>query len=109
MKAGQLRHRVTLQAVTDGVGTAGGPTETWADLATVWAAVEPVLNRVDSTEYQSAQQVEAQALTRIRIRYRAGLTPKHRVLWGARVFNILVVNNVDERNIELHLMCRELL
>ena len=109
MRAGELRHRVTIQAVTDGLGTAGGPTETWADVATVWAAVESVLNRVAATEYMEAQQVEAQALTRIRIRYRAGVTPKHRVLWGTRVYNILAVNNVDERNIELHLMCRELL
>lgn len=103
MRAGELRHRITIQQKTVVRDTYGGETVTWTNTATVWAAVEPLSGR----EYFSAQQVQAEVNHRIRIRYRAGITTTMRVLWGTRVFDILAIINLQERGREIHLMCKE--
>ena len=107
MKAGDLRHLVTIQTPPD-VGDAsqdnyGQEKPDWSRFAKVWAAVEPLSGR----EFWNAQQIQAQQVTRIRIRYLAGVTERMRILWGARKFNIQSIINLDERNIELQLMCVE--
>ena len=103
MRAGELRHRVTIQQKSVTRNTFGEEVVTWQDVATVWAAIEPLRGR----EFFESQQVNAEVTTRIRIRYRPGITPTMRVVFGNRVFDIQAVINVDERNRELHLMCRE--
>lgn len=103
MQAGKLRHRVTIQQKTTTQDPEGMTTETWTNVATVWAAVEPLKGR----EYFQAQAVNAEVTTRVRIRYRAGIIPTMRVLFGARKFDILAVIDQEERHQELQLMCRE--
>jgi SPP1 family predicted phage head-tail adaptor len=44
-------------------------------LADIWAAIEPI----SSTEIYGASQIQSTATTRIRIRYRPGITAKMRV------------------------------
>ncbi len=105
MRAGDLRHKVTIQQKTTTKDTEGIPSETWPDFATVWAAIEPLQGR----EFFSAQAVNAQVTTRIRIRYRAGITPTMRVSYGTRIFDIQVVIDVEERHRELQLMCQEVI
>ncbi len=103
MAAGRFRHRITLQELVTGQDEAGQPVDMWQDVATVWAAVEPLRGR----EYFAAQQVQAEVTTRIRIRYRRGIRPEMRVLYDGRLFNILSVIDPEERHVELQLMCRE--
>ncbi|WP_374711533.1 phage head closure protein [Symbiobacterium terraclitae] len=101
--AAVFRQRVTLQQHVVGQDEYGQPIDTWQDVATVWAAVEPLRGR----EYFAAHQVQAEVTTRIRIRYRRGIRPEMRVLYDGRVFNILSVIDPEERHRELQLMCRE--
>jgi len=103
IRAGELRHRVTIQQKSVTRNTFGEEIVTWQDVATVWAAIEPLRGR----EFFESQQVNAEVTTRIRIRYRPGITPTMRVVYGSRIFDIQAVINVEERNRELHLMCRE--
>lgn len=103
IRAGELRHRITIEQVTETRDVIGGVTESWSTFATRWAAVEPLAGR----EYFSAQQEEADVDHRIRLRYLAGVVPKMRVKFGARLFDIQTVLNLDERKRELHLMARE--
>lgn len=103
MKAGGLRHKVQIQSKTEDRTATGAVTYTWTTFASPWAAIEPLYGR----EYFASQQVQAEVTTRIRIRYRVGVTPDMRVLWGTRVFSIKSVINLDERNREMHLMCIE--
>ena len=104
MKAGSLRHRVTIQRLTITQGPSGDLVETWADVATLWGAVEPLSGR----EYWQAQQVAAETSIRVRIRYRAGLDTTMRVIHDARTLEILSIVDPEERHAELQLMCREL-
>lgn len=105
MRIGTLRHRITIQNKTTIKDTVGQEKETWVDLATVWASIEPLKGR----EYFAAHAVNAENTIKIRIRYYPGLKPTHRIKYGTRIFDIQSVINVDERNIEMILMCVEVL
>jgi SPP1 family predicted phage head-tail adaptor len=103
MRIGDLRHRVTLQKKTITEDALKQQSEAWVSVATVWAAVEPLSGR----EYFAAKQVNAEISVRITIRYRKGITPDMRVVFGDRAFEVLSVVNPKERCESLVLMCRE--
>jgi SPP1 family predicted phage head-tail adaptor len=103
MQAGRLRHRVTLQSYSESLSALGEPLKTWTDLATVWADVSPERGK----EAIAAMQINASVMHRVRIRYREGLTPKMRVVFGTRTLQVEAVLNVDERDRELLLVCVE--
>lgn len=109
MRAGRLRHRVVIQRRTGAANAFNEPTDTWSDLATVSAGVEPISGR----EYFAAQTVQSEVSHRVTIRYLAGITPKDRIVWTdtatdvARYFDIRAVIDRDERHREMHLMCVE--
>ncbi len=101
--AGTLKDRITVQSVTETRSGSGQVNEAWATFATRWASVEPLQGR----EFFDSQQVNADITTRIRLRYLEGITPKMRVLYKTRVFNVTSVVNVEERSIETQLLCTE--
>ncbi|WP_335342482.1 phage head closure protein [Polycladomyces zharkentensis] len=96
---------MTLQKKTVIKDSEGLVTEIWTDIATVWAAVEPLRGR----EYFEAAAINAENTVRIRMRYKAGVKPDMRVIYSGRIFNITSVIDIDERHQEMHLMCRELM
>ncbi len=105
MRAGALRHRISIQEeilVDDGEG---GFVRTWATITngTVWASVQPL----SGAEAYRAQQVQGNLTHSTVIRYLAGVTPKHRVLFGTRLLNIKSVINQFEKNVMLTLLCEE--
>ena len=97
MKAGALRHLLTLQQSADALNARGEAIPNWSDVTDLWGEITPLSGR----EGFQAQQMYASATHRIRIRYRAGVVPKMRFLKGSREFEIDAVLNVDERNREL--------
>jgi SPP1 family predicted phage head-tail adaptor len=103
MQAGRLRRRVTIQKKTVTRNSYGEEMIVWVDVATVWAAVEPLSGR----EFIEGRQVVADVSTRIRIRHRPGIRPEMRVTWGERVYTIQAVLDHLDRSRELHLMCTE--
>lgn len=103
MKIGRLRHRITIEQVAEAQDTDGAVLESWTPYTTVQASIEPVSGR----EYFAAQSTQADVTHRISLRYLSGITPKMRVNHTSRIFDILSVINVGERNRELQLMCRE--
>lgn len=105
MRAGTLRHRVTLQDRAKARDDLGAEIIVWVDIATVWGAVEPISGR----EFFDAQALNAEVTTLIRIRYLNGVVPTMRVAWSGHTYNILSVIEPETRRRELHLMCKELL
>lgn len=105
MKIGNLRHRITIQKKSATRDSYGAETISWTTYLTVWAAIEPLRGR----EYMEARQVQADVDTRIRMRAQSVYTikPGMQVLFGARIFDIISVIEVEERNREVQLMCRE--
>ena len=83
MKAGQLRHRVTLQSRVDTVDALGQPSTSWLDTATLWADVR-YLNGLSAIK--SGADV-SQSKVSIRVRHTA-VNPGQRLVYGNEVFYI---------------------
>lgn len=102
MRAGRMRHRVTIQA--PGLAPAseyGDQATTWADVATVWAEVKPLSGR----ELFAAQAVQGEATVKVTMRYRADLTTAMRLLHGSTIYDIHHVPPVAGRENEMILLC----
>lgn len=111
MRSGRLRHRLLLQRRVEAQQATGEVTWSWADVAEVWASVEPIAGR----EFFAAAQVQSDITTRIRIRYRPGLHEKMRAVYVSQpgspglvhVYDVMSVINWQERDREVHLMCTQ--
>ena len=103
MKIGDLRHRVQIQNKTVQTDELQQQSDVWLAYANVWASVRPVKGR----EYFAARQENAEVTAVVTMRYLSGITPDMRIVFGDRVFEIVSVINVDERNRVLELMCKE--
>ena len=103
MKIGKLRHQITIQQVSETQGADGSVIETWSICVTIQASIDPV----SGLEYFVAHAIQADVTHRISLRYLSGITPKMRVNYSSRIFDIQSVINMGERNRELQLMCRE--
>ena len=106
MDAGSLNKRVTIQSPAEVRGADYADVQrTWTDVASVWASIEPLSAR----ELFQNREVSSELTTRVRMRYLSGVSAKQRVLFGARVFEIQSVLNPGEMNIELELLCAEMM
>ncbi|MBN8531725.1 MAG: phage head closure protein [Alphaproteobacteria bacterium] len=101
--AGRLRERVTIQQPVETADTAGGVTVSWNDVATVWAEVTPLTG----TESVVAAKLQSGVSHRVVVRYRSGVTARHRLSFGGRVFAVQAVFDVEERGEFLELLVRE--
>lgn len=98
-----LRHRLVLEeriSIADG---GGGASESWSEVATLWAAMHQKSGR----EREAADRLGAHTITEITIRYRAGVTTDMRFRLGARHFNIRSVLDVDGRHRWFKCTCAE--
>ena len=105
MKVGKLRHRVTIQRLEEVDDGYGGVEEKWQNVATVWASVEPLRGN----ERYTAQQVQAELTHKVTIRYRAGIKPQMRLVYGNRILEIEAVIDVEERHKWIELLCSEII
>ena len=106
MRAGELRHIISIQEESPTPDGMGGENLTWAAVSgmdSVPAAIWPLR----SNERLDMMKLENEVTHKIRIRYRSGITTKNRVLFGPRTFNIVSLINPDERNIMLEILAVE--
>ena len=106
MQAGKLRHRVTLQRLTGDRGPAGGVNDAWADIGIRWASVRPLTGR----EWTAAAAANTQVSHDVMLRHDSlttTLTPRDRLIFESRIFDIQAAIDVEERGREIRLMCVE--
>ena len=85
MRAGRLRHRVSIRALQAAKDpTNGQVTKTWSEFATVFAAVEPM----SAKQFDGAEQNSSKVMTVVTIRWRAGILPSMRIHHGNRILEI---------------------
>ncbi|MFT6772466.1 MAG: SPP1 family predicted phage head-tail adaptor [Paracoccaceae bacterium] len=97
MEAGRLDRRVTLRRATAAPDAFNEPVQTWADLATVWAEARPISDR----ERIAAAQIAATVTHRFTIRWADGLadlSPRDRLIFEAREFDISAVKEIGRRD-----------
>jgi SPP1 family predicted phage head-tail adaptor len=99
----ELRHRLTLEQIERVSDESGGFTETWTTVATPWCDLRPL----DGVETVEADRLAGRVSHEISLRYRPGVVPAMRFRKGTRVFHIVCVINVDERNRWLKCLCEE--
>lgn len=103
-KAGPLRRRLQYQTFTPtGRGARGKPEGSWSTVATVWAAVRQIAGR----EAVNAARLQIAATHTINTRYFGPASEQGRFLMGSRVFNVVTVTNVEERNAAYEFMAVE--
>lgn len=105
MNPGNYRHKITIQERLTGQDSYGAPMESWTDLATAWASIEPLSGR----ELYAAQELNSEINVRIKMRYRPGVLSSMRILYGTRIFDILAVVDIEERHRVLELLCKEMM
>ena len=106
MRAGKLRHYITIETAADSIDGSGDVTESFSTLAQRWASIEPLSGR----EYFTAQQEASEVSHKIRLRWDStvsAVTPKHRIAYDSRTFDIVSVFNSNERDRELMIMAIE--
>lgn len=94
-----------IQQATESQNTVGESVKTWATVATIWARVDPLRG----TEYFTAMQTKATVDTKITMRKNAfpSLSPKHRILFGTRIFDIEAVIDVEGIGDAMEVNCKE--
>ena len=106
---GKMRHRITFQQFSGTLDDFGDPLQVdddnWVDVATTWAAIDPISGR----EFYAAEQSQSEVSHKIRCRYRTGLDTAMRITYGKRRFKIISLIDWEERHESLLLMCKEVL
>ncbi len=101
--SGRLRFRITIEQALEVQNEYGEVERTWSMFAIRWSDVQPLRGN----ERVEADQTNSQVSHKVTVRYLEGITPKMRILFGARVLNIESIINIDGRNRTMELMCRE--
>lgn len=98
-----LNNRVTLQSLTDTSDGQGGAEEVWADVATLWAKLQPTSSR----ERNFSSQIQYQRTHVAWIRHRSDITSAMRILFDSRYFQIKGIRRPDEKKFFLVLDLEE--
>jgi SPP1 family predicted phage head-tail adaptor len=92
MNPGKLDRRIEIHGPTVSVSAeSGGAEERFALVATVWAAKADAGGR----EYRAAGALNAEASTLFTIRFRADITPRHRIVCEGQTYDILGIGEAS--------------
>ena len=99
----RLKKRITILKQTNETNNYNERLDEWIEVATCWAAIEPIRGR----EFFSAGAEHAEVTTRIRIRYREGIDRTMIARFKNHEFEILHIIHPNFEYKELQLMCKE--
>lgn len=104
--AGKYNRLISIYKVTQTTDAAGFPVDTEVKVLSAYAEIVTTKGFtlvMNNTDYEKA-------LTRFTIRYpQTAITYDMLVKYNNKVYTIQYINNVDERNEELELQCKEVL
>ncbi len=103
VEAGKLRHKIDIQQFTTAKDSYGEDIKTWVSFHQCYASVNPLRGK----EYFDTQQIVPEVDNKITTRYKSGIAPTMRIVWGSRTYEIRSVTNPDERNIMLEFLAVE--
>lgn len=111
MSVGKMQHRLTIQTPSRADDGGGGVAVTWKEVETVWGRIEGKTGN----ETFFGDQLEGRSTYLITIRFRRGITNKHRIIYSyqvkgkaySRTFNVNRVENKNEKDRFLVLYCTE--
>jgi len=107
VKAGRLRKRVTIQAKTAAADAYGEMVETWADAATVWGSLEPLLTGTREAFAAAGAQMQAKVTYQCRMRWREVSPATNRLIIEGVTYEVTGVMDPDGRKAEILALCYE--
>ena len=105
VRAGKLRHLVTIERPTTVVDEYGDPSLRWNEVTTRWASIEPL--RGD----EQIQALAVEATATHRVRFRSGVddvSPRDRIRYGARIFQLVSALDEEERGRLVQCLAKEI-
>lgn len=104
--SGRLNKYVTIEQLSGGTGldSYGQPTTEWVALQ---RSVPVSIRKVSGNEGILTRQLFPTATHKIEMRYRRDMTPKLRINYDGRIFNIFDIDDVGEMNVNLVLTVGE--
>jgi SPP1 family predicted phage head-tail adaptor len=103
---GELRWRIAVERDAFAPDDLGQLIATPAAAGTYWGKIVTLAGR----EAVNAKQVKAETSHRVTLRWpgaSATITPKDRLTYKGRTFQVLWIDNLDERNRQLDVYCQE--
>ena len=102
MKAGDLKHRITLERPITTTDSRGNRRTVWEAIATCWASMADVSGR----DFYAAQAYQAQDTVTFGIRWRDNLDKECRVVHGGQHYQIEQINHLGYKRDFIHLKTR---
>lgn len=99
--AGDYNQRITLQAPVDARGANGEVTTTWSTGTAMWAKV----TSPRGTEKVAAMQAQFVVDLIVRIRWRDGVTNRHRILWRGRPYAVTGLSDAGPSGGYIEMQC----
>lgn len=103
MNPGNFRTRIMVQKKYLTYNSYNEPIETWKDSIELWS---DVIN-TGGGEFYAAQKLNAQTTAVFRTRYVSSISTVDRIKYGNRIFEILFINDVSEKHVELLISAKE--
>lgn len=103
MEAGKLRHRIAVQARSTARGTSGGMVDTWTTAYRLPCAFRQLSGRA----LEAAQATHPESTHEITMRYKAGLSTDQRGLFRGKLYDFLIVQDVNELHREVRILAKE--
>lgn len=104
MEIGKLNRRVEILEFHKDRDEYGGEIGEWKGVTKVWANIVPI----SGTEFLQAQQVSAETVTRIIMRYLPWLTVLHRIRYGEKLYEIIGTADTDTAHKQTIINCKEM-
>lgn len=104
VRAGKLRHRITIEQLVTSLDSDGATVEDWVAVFSRPIPAEVVAS--SGREFIAASATQSKISTRMKIRFRPEIAPNMRALHRTEVYNIeAVLPDPDSRMRYLTLMC----
>lgn len=103
MNPGQFRTRIMVQKKFITYDSYNEPIESWKDSFVLWS---DVIN-TGGGEFYAAQKLNAMTSAVFRTRYVSAISTLDRIRYGNRIFEILFINDVSEKHVELLISAKE--
>ena len=105
VRAGMLRHVVLMQRSMEVHNSVGYVTHVWSNMLETRAFVKPLTGGEWFISEHLLNTVDHQVI--IRDPRSMKFTPKDRIIFGTRIFDIISIRNYEERQMHLNILVKE--
>lgn len=102
MKAGDLKHQITIERPKTITDAKGNRRATWVPVLTCWASMADVSGR----DFYVAQAHQSQDIVTFGIRWRDSVDKECRIRHGAHVYQIEQINHLGYKQDFMHIKAR---